>query len=112
MKPDDNGTPSKRRAIRLKFGNIEVEIRGYDILLILITLAIGGLGFAAWEQREGRQTAVSRISIEHTAMIESMRRQEEALAELVYVGSLSAEQRALLKIGMPPSLRKKIVSDR
>lgn len=114
MTSDTNdNTNSRRRSIKLKFRDLfEIEIRGHDVLMVLVAVAIAWLVFASLEQREGRTAAVSNISVEHKAIVEGMKRQEEATIDLIYIMTLTPEQRIALKLDMPQSLRQKLRDSR
>lgn len=106
---DGTNNDTRRRSIRFKFRDLfEVEVRGHDILMVVVAVALAWLVFASIEQREGRQIAVSNITVEHKAIVDGLRRQEEATVDLIYVMTLSPEQRTALKLDMPPSLRHKL----
>lgn len=109
MTTDTNNDTTRRRSIRLKFRDLfEIEIRGHDVLMVLIAVVLSGLTFMAFEQREGRQAAVANITVEHKAIVDGLKRQEEATVDLIYVMTLTPEQRVALKLDMPQSLRKKL----
>ena len=88
--PSSNG---RRRSIRIKLPmGAEIEIRGYDILMILVAVAAGlGTYFLYTSQEEHQHL-------------------QESFAEMVYVLSITQEERMKLNLAMPATLKQKLRS--
>lgn len=88
----------RRRGLKIKLpGGTEVEVRGYDIINILLVAAVAGIGTYLWVGKD-----------EHKQIMQHQVIQEQMLAEMIYVLSLPQEQRDKLNISMPQSLREKL----
>lgn len=93
---------NQRRELILKLpGGAQLTVRGYDILVVLLAIAVGVFGYMMIENK-------ANAASEHNQIISSMKEQKEALGEMVFILSLSQEQREKLRIEMPISLRRKL----
>ena len=81
----------KRRDITIKLpGGASIQIRGYDIVIVVLVAAVAALVVLTIDGRDSH----SRI--------------ENGIAEMIYVLSLTQEDRIALKMEMPASLRDKL----
>lgn len=99
--PKHSGLENKRREIKFKLGPVEVSLRGYDILLTLLLCGLVALGTTVYFSAE-------TVAKEHRLISENQERQQEQLAEMVYVLTLSPERREALGLEMPKSLRTRL----
>jgi hypothetical protein len=81
----DNGSE-----VELPWG---VRIRTHSNVLVAIIVVVVMVGFLAWQ---------------HLLLADNQLKLESAMNEMVFVTSLTPEERAKLDIAMPDSLRKKL----
>lgn len=91
----------RRRSLKLKAFGIELEVRGYDI--VIVTLAGGVIGLCSF-----LYTGVSASQGEHKEIINHQVKQEEALNVMIYVLSLPQDKREALQLDMPAGLRSRV----
>lgn len=74
---------------------VKVKAQGADLKVpLLVVMAFGALGYMGWQHHESQTRDAQRMS--------------EQLSELVYVMSLTQEDRNRLQLSMPDSLRRKV----
>lgn len=101
---------NKRRSIKIKAFGVEVEIRGYDIILVLIVGALVALGTSQYYVSEAFATDHKAIRDAQTAITTTQAirgaKNEEQLNEIIYILSLSEKERAKLELAIPKSMLK------
>lgn len=102
MSHDDSGEElqqsSRRRSIKLRWGDKELEIRGYDILILILVACVPFASYFLYELKTNGEASHNQIL--------------QALEVQTYVLSLSQDRRDALNISMPKSLREKIRRER
>lgn len=95
---DDHSShqPSRRRSIKIPvpWSRDPIEIRGYDMIILLVAAAIPFTAYFLYEIKTNGDAAHNQIL--------------DALAVQTYVLSLSQDKREALNISMPESLRRRI----
>ena len=104
--------PDNNSVAGVSYGGLRAWIKGKEFsLVIIVLLAFGWLGYMLWQHdnntREGRAGAVSVLETQNKALSINQLRLQESMEEMIYVMSLSDEERGRLKIQMPESLRRK-----
>jgi hypothetical protein len=97
---DDTSEPksNRRRSIRIKLPWGELEIRGYDFLMVILVASLPFGAYFLYELKTENDRA-------HREIV-------EGLTEQTYVLSLPQDKRDALNIAMPASLKKKIRNSR
>ncbi len=93
-------------------GGWQGKIRGYRIAdIVLAALVIWGFGLKPYfdSQRENARDAA--LAKEHSIIAEAQTRMAIAFTEFSYILALPQEQRILLNLDMPQSLRDKLYID-
>ncbi len=82
-------------------GGIKFTVRGYDVLAFLVAMMFCVMCFFLYTIREEQHK-------EHAALLSEDQKIKEALVEVVYVLSLTEDERKRLNVAIPESLRKKL----
>lgn len=111
---------NEREEVEFRAMGAAVRARGYrlqDVLIILSSVIVPCVvGVAVifivneWRlQNEAqRRIIIDKISAEHQAIDHNQKEVIESLEELVYINSLTPEEKVKLRVQMPHSLRKKL----
>lgn len=108
----EEATNGRRRTLKIKAFGVEAEVRGYDIIIILILIGIVVLIVANYYTSQAFATEHQKI-VENQSKIantqdERSKKNEEQLAEVVYILSLSEKEKVQLKLKIPNSLKEKL----
>lgn len=97
---EENGERRKGISFKLPWGGI--ELRGYDVVTVLLCCGLGAFGYKQYDMDVRAQTHYEETKKSHQD-------HQEALQEMIYVLTLSVDQREKLNLQMPNSLKVRIV---
>lgn len=101
----EEATNGKRRTLKVKAFGVEVEIRGYDIVILLVLVGVVALIVSNYYIKDS-------FANEHRLIVENQKlnfqKNEEQLSEIVYLLSLSEKEKIQLRLKVPNSLKEKI----
>lgn len=94
-------------------GQVEVEgfgmrarVRGHDVIVVVLLLVLFlGVGYLIFDHDRKSEERIGLLTISQQKVVEEV-------SALTYVMTLTAEERAKLKLDMPDALRKKLKEQR
>lgn len=105
---DDPQVQDKRRTVKVKAFGVEIELRGYDVIIVVVLGITVGLGVATYYTSAANAAAHEAIVVNQKT---SANKSEEQLAEVIYILSLPENKRRDLQLAVPKSLRDKVKKD-
>ena len=104
---ETNGNGDKRHTITIPTPWGKVEIRGISSVLSIILALLSVMVYGGWDHIQDTQARRGVAQAEHKSITGEVQQVEERLTEVIYVLSLSQEERTKLKLEMPDSLRRR-----
>lgn len=109
-------TPGEKRgrSLHIKAFGAEVEIRGYDLIIVAVLGAVVAIGYSAYNSNTAIAAEHGKMLSNQTEMATIQKanaeKNQQKLDEIVYILTLSQPARDKLKLDMPRTLRDKSVA--